>query len=101
MSMKRYTDEFKIETVRQIVEYGRPVAEVAERLGVSIHSIYGWKRSKAKARLADACELSKSACFFRMAFIVYRKCLRTFTAAQQHLRRFPRVSAGIAQNSLR
>jgi hypothetical protein len=36
-----------------------------------------------------------------MAFIVYRKCLRTFTAAQQHLRRFPRVSAGIAQNSLR
>jgi len=51
--------------------------------------------------LVERCELSKSACFFRMAFIVYRKCLRTFTAAQQHLRRFPRVSAGIAQNSLR
>ena len=31
MSAKRYTDEFKIEAVRQIVEYGRPVAEVAER----------------------------------------------------------------------
>ncbi|MDQ7296538.1 transposase, partial [Stenotrophomonas sp. Sm2017] len=25
MSTKRYTDEFKIEAVRQIVEYGRPV----------------------------------------------------------------------------
>lgn len=36
MSAKRYTDEFKIEAVRLIVEYGRPVAEVAEvieRLG--------------------------------------------------------------------
>ncbi len=27
MSIKRCTDEFKIEAVRQIVEYGRPVEE--------------------------------------------------------------------------
>ncbi len=46
MSTKRYTDEFKIEAVRQIVEYGRPVAEVAERLGVSVHSLYGWRRQQ-------------------------------------------------------
>jgi transposase len=32
ISTKRYTDEFKIEAIRQIVECGRPVAEVAERL---------------------------------------------------------------------
>lgn len=44
MSEKRYTDEFKNEAVMQIVEYGRPVAEVGERLGVLIHSLYGWKR---------------------------------------------------------
>lgn len=48
MSTKRYTDEFKIEAVRKIVEYGRPVVEVAERLGVSIHSLYGWKRQLGK-----------------------------------------------------
>lgn len=30
MSTKRYTDEFKIEAVRKIAEYGRPVVEVAE-----------------------------------------------------------------------
>lgn len=39
MSTKRYTDEFKIEAVRQIAEYGWPVAEVAERLGISVHSL--------------------------------------------------------------
>lgn len=39
MITKRHTHEFKIEAVRQIVEYGRPVAEVAERLGVSIHRL--------------------------------------------------------------
>ena len=50
MSTKRYTDEFKIEAVRQIVEYGRPVAEVAERLGVSVHSLYGWRRQHGQER---------------------------------------------------
>lgn len=29
MSGKRYTDEFKIEAVRQVTEHGRPVVEVA------------------------------------------------------------------------
>lgn len=32
MSTKRYADESKIEAARQIVEYGRPVAGIAERL---------------------------------------------------------------------
>jgi len=33
MSSKRYTKEFKIEAVRQVVERGHSVAEVASRLG--------------------------------------------------------------------
>lgn len=44
MSNKRYPDEFKIEALRQIVEEGHSVASVAERLGVTSHSLYQWKK---------------------------------------------------------
>ena len=44
MSGKRYTEEFKVAAVNQVVERGHPAAEVAERLGVSIHSIYVWTK---------------------------------------------------------
>ena len=40
MTSKRYTNEFKSEAVKQITERGYPVAEVAQRLGVSRHSVY-------------------------------------------------------------
>ncbi len=36
MSSKRYTEEFKIEAVKQVTERGYPVAEVA--LGWAYHS---------------------------------------------------------------
>ena len=39
MSGKRYTEEFKIAAVKQVAQRGHPVSEVAERLGVSIHSL--------------------------------------------------------------
>ena len=42
MSKARFTEEFKVAAVKQVAEHGRPVAEVAARLGVSTHSIYGW-----------------------------------------------------------
>ena len=35
MSSKRYTEEFKIEAVRQVTERGYSVAEVAGRLGMT------------------------------------------------------------------
>lgn len=46
MSKKRktYTDDFKVDAVKQIVEQGRSAAEVAESLGVSENLLYGWKR---------------------------------------------------------
>ena len=43
MSSKRYTEEFKIEAVKQVVERGYSVAEVASRLGMTTHSLYAWK----------------------------------------------------------
>ena len=42
MSSKRYPDEFKIEAVRQVTDRGQSVAQVADRLGVTTHSLYAW-----------------------------------------------------------
>ena len=42
MSGKRYTEEFKIEAVKQVTERGYSVADVAERLGTTAHSMYSW-----------------------------------------------------------
>ena len=43
MSKKRYTEEFKIEAVKQVVDRGYSVADVAKRLGTTTHSLYAWK----------------------------------------------------------
>lgn len=44
MGKVHFTDEFKRDAVAQIVERGYSVAEVSKRLGVSQHSLYGWKK---------------------------------------------------------
>ena len=44
MSKKRYPDEFKIEAVKQVVDAGHSVADVAGRLGMTTHSLYAWIR---------------------------------------------------------
>lgn len=44
MSSKRYTEEFKIEAIKQITERGYSVQEVAARLGVTTHSLYAWRK---------------------------------------------------------
>lgn len=36
----RYTEEFKLAPIKQITERGHSVADVAQRLGVSGHSLY-------------------------------------------------------------
>jgi len=42
MSNKRYTEEFKIEAVKQVTERDYSVREVAKRLGVTTSSLNSW-----------------------------------------------------------
>ena len=61
MSTPRFTPEFKEEAVKQVIERGYSVAEVAARLGVSTHSLHKWvkavkppKDEKEAAELIEA-----------------------------------------------
>ena len=40
---KRYTEEFKREAVKQVVERGYSIAEVAERLGICTKTLFQWR----------------------------------------------------------
>ena len=42
MSGKRYTEEFKVEAVKQVTDRCYSVADVAGRLGVTTKSLYDW-----------------------------------------------------------
>ena len=42
MSRKRYPDEFKMEAVKQVIDRGHSVADVAGRLGMTTHCLYAW-----------------------------------------------------------
>lgn len=40
---KRYTEEFKREAVKHVVERGYSIAEVADRLGICTKTLYQWR----------------------------------------------------------
>jgi transposase len=50
MSSQRFAPEFKEEAVRQVVERGYSVPDVAARLGVSAHSLYKWVKTASPDR---------------------------------------------------
>ncbi|QDZ11649.1 transposase [Devosia ginsengisoli] len=50
VSTQRFTAEFKEEAVRQVVERGYRVPDVAARLGVSAHSLYKWVKAVSPDR---------------------------------------------------
>ena len=61
---KRYTEEFKIEAVKQVTDRGYSVQEVAERLGISTKSLYDWRSQfagdkPAKKATDNAARISK------------------------------------------
>lgn len=45
MTKGRFAEEFKREAVRQVVERGYTVSDVAKRLGVSVQSLYKWVKA--------------------------------------------------------
>jgi len=44
MGKGNFTDEFKLDAIKQITERGYSVADVSKRLGVSTYSLYGWMK---------------------------------------------------------
>ena len=44
MTKGQFGDEFKEEAVKQVMERGYSVANVAKRLGVSVKSLYKWAK---------------------------------------------------------
>ena len=62
---KRFSEEFKIEAVKQITERGHRVADVSSRIGVSQHSLYKWIKAysvpaaERQAQVSQAEELRR------------------------------------------
>lgn len=59
ISEKRYPEEFKIEAVKQVVDRGYAISDVAKRLYVTTHSLYAWVKKycadcKQQNELGDA-----------------------------------------------
>ena len=61
MTLPHFTDDFKIDAIKQITERGHSVADVSKRLGVSTHSLYAWMKrfSKPSAVVEDAFEIRR------------------------------------------
>lgn len=60
MSTKRYTEEFKAEAVGQVLDKGHRAADVAQRLGVSQHSLYQWIKQRRATPTERQAEGSQS-----------------------------------------
>ena len=43
VSRKKYSREFKIEAVKQVVEQGRSVSDVAKALGLNLNMLFRWR----------------------------------------------------------
>ena len=44
MGKGNFTEDFKLDAIKQIVERGHSVADVSSRLGFSMHSLYAWMK---------------------------------------------------------
>jgi transposase-like protein len=42
-----FTEDFRLDAIKQITERGHSVTDVSKRLGVSTHSLYSWMKRTA------------------------------------------------------
>jgi transposase len=59
MRGKRYPEEFKIEAVKQVVDKGFTMTDVAQRLGVTYKSLHSWVQKYSKTDRSRAAEDSQ------------------------------------------
>ena len=52
MGKANFTEDFRLDAIKQITERGHSVADVSMRLGVSTHSLYGWMKRYAASTTA-------------------------------------------------
>lgn len=45
---KRYTEQFKVEAVRQMKHHGHTASDVSRRLGIATDTLYRWARKYSK-----------------------------------------------------
>ena len=91
MSNQRYAPEFKEEAVRQVTERGHSVADVAERLGVSSHSLYNLvKAVKPGKNEQQAKELNEA----KKEILALRSQLRRTEEERDILKKAARYFAG-------
>ena len=58
-SRRKHSLEFKLEAVRQVVEQGRPVSDVADGLGVNRNLLTRWKAMYVSAGAVTATRIDR------------------------------------------
>ena len=86
MGRSNFSDEFKRDAVARITERGYPVAEVSQRLGVSPHSPYAWKKKFSQPSGGD----DRDAEIRRL-----KRELSRVTEERDILKKPPRISLGM------
>jgi transposase len=61
MSARKYSEEFKVEAVKQVTVQGHPARQVAKRLGVSLDTMYRWVRERGRDPALQRAESEKDA----------------------------------------
>jgi transposase len=61
VSARKYSEEFKVEAVKQVTLQGRAAREVAKRLGISLDTMYRWVRERGRDPVLRKAESDKDA----------------------------------------